>query len=256
MKSVDELLGELKAEIDKGYQATTMVNALAGRVYLYLDKLPQTLLKINRLPIIEPYGELSKNSVNATLRDVEPSDIGFIVNLNGLLDDADAYLVTSVWQQLGKQLADKEYQVIINGALGYAGTTINSKQNGELSKEDVNEAQGKIQDAYGDCLIISPKQHGDFLKKNLILPPTRLPTEFVPEIQRGYYYVGMMNGANVYVSSFLKDIAVVFSRNEMTFASTKLKVTFDRTIFPKQLILRKSCVSAPLFDGSVCRIQL
>jgi hypothetical protein len=66
----------------------------------------------------------------------------------------------------------------------------------------------------------------------------------------------MIDAINVYWANFIKDFALVFNRGEIISASTPLKIRFDNIKYPKQVIGEKLCVSAPMLDQAVVKIEL
>jgi len=117
-----------------------------------------------------------------------------------------------------------------------AGDTVKPKQKGQLSIDDIREAQSHAEN-YADSVIMNHQQKAEFLKNGQIFEPIRIPLSFVPEERRGYYYFGMIGAVNVYWASFIKDFALVFDRGEIIFASTPLEIAFGDINSPKQLIL-------------------
>jgi hypothetical protein len=257
MKTFEEWLEEFKKEIEKGYQDTTMVSSLSEYIHKDRDKPLTTLPMYDGPPTASTLTQGGTiTTVRFTLRSVKPIDAGFTLNLKDWADNLDQYFMDPLMNQLGKDLADREYWIIVNGMIAYAGNTVNVKQKGQLSKDDIREAQRQVLGTYADCAIMTPQQEAQFWKNGQMLAPDRIPSGYIPKERRGYYYTGMIDGVNVYVASFIKDFALVFGRREMIFASTPLKISFDNMEHPKQLILHKQCTSAPMFDNAVAKIQL
>jgi len=256
MKTFQEWLKDFKKEIEKGYENTTMATALSEYVHKDLAKAPTSLPKLEGPPRASVLREGEPIiTIKATLRSVKPLNAGFIYDLKDWSANPEGYGMDMLMNQLGKCLADREYEIIVNGMLTCAGSTVAAKQKGQLSKDDIREAQN-CAESYADSVIISHLQEIEFWKKGQIFEPMRIPLSFVPKERRGYYFTGMIDSVNVYWASFIKDFALVFSRREMIFTSTPLEVKFDDINNPKQLILLKLCASAPMFDQAVVKIEL
>jgi hypothetical protein len=257
-KTFREWFEDFKKEIEKGYENTTMATVLSGYIYKDRDKVPTTLTKLDSPPRAFGLHEgesLSSITTNVTHRSVKPKEAGFILDLKGWSDNPDEYGMDMLMNELGKQLADREYAIIVDGLKSCAGYTVNARQKGQLSKDDIREAQSHTEH-YGDSVIMNHQQEMEFWKNGEISEPIRIPESFVPKERRGYYYSGMIGAVNVYWASFIKDFALVFDRGEMMFASTRLEIEFDNMDNPKQLILHKTCVAAPMFDQAVVKIEL
>jgi hypothetical protein len=257
MKTFAEYLEEFRKEIEKGYHATKMVSALCGHVYEDREKVPTGFLMYDGPPTASNYaGDISLITLNAKLRNVKTFNAGLVVDMKDWADDPEQTAIETIMGQFGKDVSDNEYWVIANAMITYAGYEVAAKKKEELSKQDIIDAQNNVLGTYADCVIMSPLQKAKFLNEGQMLDPWSIPRGFIPEERRGYYYSGMLGGVNVYVASFAKNYALVFSRDEMIFQSEPLKVSFDNINHPKQLILRKMCASAPMYDNAVAKIQI
>jgi hypothetical protein len=252
-KTFQQWLEEFEKEIRKGYENAAMVIALSEHVWGDRDKAPTTLLKLDSPPTKSTGGQFV--TIEATLRNVKPLDAGIAQNLGDWSAHPEDHYMGMLMNQLGKYVADKEYEIIVEGLKNYAGKTIKSKQKGQLSKDDIREAQS-FTVRYADSVIMNHQQMNEFLINGQIFEPLRIPESFVPKERRGYYYSGMISAVNVYWASFVKDFALVFDRGEIIFANTPLKIAFDNMESPKRLILHKMCVAAPMFDQAVVKIEV
>jgi len=254
MKTFEEWLEEFKKEVVKGYNDTTMVTALCGHVYSDREKPPTSLYMLDGPPTASTmFKGAPLVTLNFKSRSVKPLDAGFVLDLKDWADDTGQMAIGEIMDQLGKDLADREYWIIVNGMITFAGNTVNAKQKGLLSKDDIKEAQRQVLGTYADSAIMNPVQEAEFWKNEQMLAPEQVLSGYVPKERRGYYYTGMIDGVNVYIASFIRDFALVFSRREMIFASTSLALSFDNMAHPKKLILRKLCASAPMFDGAIAK---
>jgi hypothetical protein len=253
-KTFEQWLEEFKKEIKKGYEKATMVMALSEHVYK--DKVFTALPKYDtplRASIVHEGEQLVP--VRASLRTVNPLDAGFIQDLGDWSDNPEGYGMDMFMNDLGKLVADREYAIIAFSMKNCAGNTFKSEKGGHLSKDDIRKAQS-LAEGYADSVIMNHQEKVEFLKNGQILDPNRIPESFVPKERRGYYYSGMIGAVNVYWASFIEDFALVFNREEIISASAPLKIRFDDIRHPKQLIGEKLCVSAPMLDQAVVKIEL
>jgi hypothetical protein len=256
MKTYQEWLEDFKKEMQKGYENTTMATALSEYVHKDCDKAPTTLPKLDgpmRASVLHEGEPIVETKM--THRSVKPLDAGFTQDLGDWSNNPEGYGMEMFMNQLGRHLANREYAIIVDGMKNCAGTIVKSKQRGQLSKDDIREAQSHAED-YADSVIMNHQQETEFLKNGEIFEPIRILESWVPRERRGYYYSGMIGAVNVYWASFIKDFALVFDRGEMIFASMPLTMRFDNMDHPKQLILEKLCVSAPMFDQAVVKLEL
>jgi len=244
-KTFQQWLEDFKKDIGKGYEETTMVTALCEHIHKDCKEAPTTLLKVER-----EYKNHQIVLVKGTLRNVKPLDAGFVQSLGDWHRNPEGWGMDMFMHELGRDVAENEYAIIIKGMESCAETTVNVKQKGQLSVDDIREAQNRAKE-YADSVIMNLQQMTAFLIKEQIST-----LSFLPEEKRGYHYSGTIGGLNVFWTNSVKDFALVFSRKEMNFASTPLEITFDDMNSPKQLILRKMCVAAPMFDQTVVRIEL
>jgi len=259
MTSFEEYLEEFKKEIEKGYKERTMATALAEYIH---DRPDKTLIKFYKLdgPLkasgLSTGGQLT--AINVTSRSVQPLNAGFTLDLKDWADDPERTYMEMLMHQLGCDLAEREYYIIVNGMLNCVGNTINSAQKGKLSKGDISQAHNWIgaQGVYADSVIMHIDQKVEFEKSGELFYPDKIPLGCVPQEKRGAYYAGWIGAVNVYWNRFTKDYAVVFSGREIVFERAPLKVEFDNMTHPTMLILTKWCAAAPLFDQAVVKIQL
>jgi hypothetical protein len=251
-KSFQQWLEEFKTEIKKGYENATMATALSEHAHKELDKEPTTLPKIEREPrTLMGFEGVQMVEMKFTFRNVKPLDAGFVLNLGEWSKNPEGMDMDMFMNDLGKDVAMREYEIIVNGMKNCTGTTntIKAKQKGKLSIDDIREAQSHTE-GYADSVIMNHQQEAEFLISG------QIRFSFVPKERRGYKYCGMIGDVKVYGANFTKDFALVFDRSEIIFASTPLEIAFDNMDNPKQLILHKMCVAAPMSDQAVAKIEL
>jgi hypothetical protein len=259
MVNFQTYLDDFKKEIENEYKQRGMATAIAEYFHEDLKKTPIILPKLDGPPMastVAPGGRITP--IKASYRNVKPKNAGFILALKDWADEPDRYYMHMLVRQLGAHLAEREYAIIVEGMVSCAGNNIRAKKKGELSKQDIKEAQNWVasQGAYADSVIMHLTQKMKFWRNKELLDPGRIPQSCVPQEKRGPYYAGWLDAVNVYWNRFAKDFAVVFSRREIITASTTLEVRFDNMTRPKQLILKKLCVAAPMFDQAVAKILL
>lgn len=254
-KTFREWLEDFKKKVVIGYNNTTMATALAEHVYKDSDKIPATLLKYDGPLRASASASESIVTIKAGLRSVKPQDAGFTCDLKDWSDNPEGHYMGMLMDQLGKHLADNEYAIIVDAMKNYAGDTVKTKQNGQLSKDDIMEAQNHAE-GYADCVVMNHQQKNALWLSGQIFEPFNISLSFVPKERRGYYYSGMLGAVNVYWAGFIKDFALVFDRRKMLFVNTPTEIRFDNESSPRQLIVRKMCVAAPMFDQAVVKIEL
>lgn len=104
--------------------------------------------------------------------------------------------------------------------------------------------------------MIHPEQEAEFLIRNEILPPSMIPTSYIPEKERGRNYSGVLNGLNVYWTPLVKGLAFVYRKSQIIVAKTPLKIDFDNLANPSKLIIKRSCFSTPIDERGVVKITL
>jgi hypothetical protein len=244
-KTFQQWLEDFKKEVEKGYEETTMVTALCEYIHKDCKEAPTTMLKVER-----EYQNQQMVLLKGTLRNVKPLDAGFVQPLGDWYKNPEGWGMDMFMHELGRDIAEREYAIIVKGMESYAGTTIKAREKGQLSVDDIREAESHAKE-YADSVIMNLQQMKAFLIKGQIST-----LSFLPEEKHGYHYSGMIGGLNVFWTNSIKDLALVFSRREMNFASTPLEIAFEDMESPKQLILHKMCVAAPIFDQAVVKIEL
>lgn len=248
-KTFQQWLEDFKKKIVLGYEETTMVTALCEYIQKDCREPPTTLLKVERQPKTIGSENVHMIEVKMTPRNVKPLDAGFVLNLADWSENPEECCMDMVMHELGRNIAENEYAIIIKGIESCAGTKVNVKEKGQLSVDDIREASNHAQ--YPDSVIMSLQQMSEFLLKGQISAFGFLPNE-----KRGLHYSGTIGALNAFWTNFMKDFALVFSRREMNFASTPLEIEFDNIETPTKLITRKMCVAAPSFDKAVVKIEL
>lgn len=253
-KTFENWLEKFKDDIKKGYSTVTMAHAICGYVHDNLDKEPTILMRLDG-PVVASFGEQPFVVNQFKMRNVKAVNAGGTVDLGRWSDNPDGYGMDLFMYEIGRDVAIREYSIITDGMTKCVGKAINSKTKGQLSKDDIVNAQSQAKQ-YADSVIMNIQPMSDFLIKGQIFEPSRIPESFVPKERRGHYYSGMIGAVNVYWTNSFKDYALVFDREAMIFESTRLQIQFDDLKNPKQLILYKMCVAAPLYDQAVVKIEL
>jgi hypothetical protein len=256
MKTFEEWLEEFKKEIEDGYKDRAMSEALSEHVS-EVDKPPHTFLKWEEAPA-EAEVNLRMVRVNLSVRSVNPTNVGFSVDLEDWADDPENTFMGMLMHQCGEILAEKEYKAIVEDMNKFMSCTLNAKQKGILSKEDIAEAIKLIneQGDYADSVVLPLNQKTEFLKRGELLDASQFRLRWIQQERRPVYYAGMLGATNVYWARFLKDFALAFFRGNIYFKSTSLKTTFDNMSSPRYLMMEKWCASAPRFDRAIVKIQL
>lgn len=187
MKTFEEYLEEFKNEINKGYREATMVTALCGHIHSS-KKPPDSLTMLDEPATASmSFAGVPVVAVNIKNRNVKPLNAGFNFDLKDWADKPENLAMGTFMSELGKEVADREYWIIVNGMNAYAGNTLNSKQKGQLSKDDISNAKRKVAGAYADSIIMNPQQEAEFWKKGQMLAPELIPMGYVSQERRGYY---------------------------------------------------------------------
>lgn len=256
MKTFTEWLQEFRKKIDEGYERSRMDRALA-RDAEQVDRPVRALPKLDepiKLYSVPPGGKLPP-PISFGFRTVEPKNVGFFCDLKDWADDPREIIL--MWR-LGEFLAEREYFWIVKSLLENAGHTTEVETKGTLTKSDIQKAREKISESglFGDRLVIPREYVLKWWKEKQLWEAHRIPTGYVPEEQRGRYFWGWIDGFNVYSARFLKDVAVLFDRNEIIIRNTLHTVSFDNMNRPKKLIIEKWCSSAPIIDDAITKIKL
>lgn len=245
-KSFQQRLEEFKEEIIRGYNETTMVKALCEHIREDSREAPTTLDRFER-----KYDE-NQHFVHLEggRRNVKPSNAGFVENLEDWYKNPEGWSMDIRMHELGRTLAENEYAIIVKGIEDCAEMTVDVNQKGQLSVDDIRKAENCVRGSV-DSVVMNLQQMREFSIKGQISA-----LSFLPEEKHGYHYSGTIGGLNVFWTNSIKDFALVFSRMEMNFKSTPLEIAFNDIDSPKQLILHKLCVAAPIYDKTVVRIRL
>ena len=262
MKTYEEWFEEFKAKIEEGYGIHRMDKRLAGFAY-EAEKPAKTLWKYDH-PITAhtmPRGQRMHMIImpTPTYRTVKPLQVGVRIDLSKWDFETPVVGLDSYMFGCGSNVAEREYWAIVKGISDNAGKTMETKKKGELSKLDIKEAQawiGQNGRAYADTVVMPLQQKRELLKKGELWLPHKIPNGYVPEKDRGPYFAGKIDGANVYWMRFIKDFALVCAKRENIVSNTPLKVYYDNPKRPSQLTIDKRCSSAPILEQAVVKVTL
>jgi hypothetical protein len=128
-------------------------------------------------------------AITATCKGVQPLNAGFTLDLKDWADDPERTYVKMLMLQLGYDLAEREYNIMDNGMINCAGTTINAAQKGKLSQGDIIQTQNWIaeQGANPDSFIMHINQKVEFEKNGELLYSNKIPLGCVPQEKRGVH---------------------------------------------------------------------
>jgi len=259
MKTYVEWLEDFRKKIYEGYEKHRMDKRLAGHV-CEVKKPARKLLKLSG-PVmvygVPESGELPPSVVVGT-QDVTPSNVGFPIDMRDWAEDPSRRNMDTFMTKKGKEVAENETRVIIKGMIDNVGYSFNAERKGELSKTDIRKAEDwlKEREVHPDTIIVDVKQGFEFLRRGEVLEAARIPSSYMPEEQRGPYFLGLLGGLKVYCIQFDERLAIVYRKNDIIVKNTPLKIYFDNLDRPSKLILEKWCSSAPIIDEGVVKITL
>ena len=256
MKTIDKWIEEFENKIREGYETHRMDKRLAGYAY-EVDKPAKRLLKYDE-PIRHeslPHGGTLIVLPTPTTRNVTPYQVGYRIDLKEWAADPVVHYVDHYMGQIGVNVSQKEVWVMAKGMADNASNVIEAEQKGELSKNDIVRARDLVSgQTYADTIIMPSKQQWRFLKKGELWEPHRIPTGYVPEKDRGPYYMGNIDGAKVYGTPAIEALALVYSKGEIMVRNTPLKIQYDKR--EQILVVDKWCSSAPIREEAVTKITL
>ncbi len=225
MKTYEEMLEEFKKKIEECYEQKTMSKALSGKQETLDERVcwdtPQTI------------------------------EVSFRLNENL------HYSIEKFVSRPCITLIEKEYEIIIKELIKHVEHTINVKEQGKLSKEDIEAARDWIgkKVAYRDLVVMHYEEQAKFQKNSQLCDPIRVPLRMLPQQKRGFYYAGLIDDAHVYWQGFIKKLALVFNNEKIIFKSTPLEVTLNPQ--NTQLIITKKCLYEPKhYSHAIVKIQL
>ena len=260
MKTYEEWLEEFRTKIKEGYETHRMDKRLAGYTY-EVDKPAKRLWKYDE-PIRAqsmPEGGTIITMPTPKIREVKPYQVGYKLNIRKWTEDPVRVVgMDNFMYRIGVNVAEREVWVMAKGMSDNAEHVIEAEKKGELSKNDIKKARDWIssQGMYADTIIMHSKQRWRFLRNGELWESYRIPTGYVPERDRGPYYAGKIDGANVYSTLMIKDFALVYRKKEILVKNTQLKIDYDNPKRPSTLIVNKWCSSAPIIEQAVVKIVL
>lgn len=250
-KTFPQWLEEFRTQITIAYKQTTMAPALSEYVHEDCKDISKMLFRVELQPRTTGSENVHMVDVKMTPRDAKPLNAGFSQELGDWSAHPEEICMDMVMHELGKNIAENEYAIIVKGIENYAEIRVKAKQKGQLCVDDIMNASARAQE-YPDSVIMSIQQ----MRELLINGKISTTSGFLPNEKRGPHYYGAIGALNVFYSNFIVGFALVFSRREMNFASTPLEIVFDNIEAPQKLITRKMCVAAPSFDKAVVKIEL
>lgn len=253
----EEIVKEFQTQVDKLYNERRIDRTLAKERHIWNVKSKMTKLPKNR-PTAQILTEGQKPTVFIPqYRNVTPLKASITLDIQKFVKELDRH-IDVFSSHMAHAIAEGEARVIIKGLIDHSGKTITVKERGHLKSAAIKEASRWIgsHGLYADTVITNPKQWAELVKGRKILEPERIPSSWVPREERGPHYEGKIDGRDLYCFNLPEKVALVYRKEEVILAKTKLNVRFDNPERPANIIAERWCSSAPVLEEGVVKINL
>jgi len=261
----DSWIKDICDKTENGYDKWDMCKRLSSDPYI-TEQPVHNLLKMDR-PIVASIslrGDSFYDASEIKTKYVEPQRCGIKINLFKVKDELEILDRSNYWHQVGKHLALQEYSCIINSMIKNA-EVLQEYSTNEVEIDQIKFAANKIS-KYGIFpydVVMNNKDIWKIKSSNGITPIRNIPESYISTSERGPHFNGLISYLKVHDAPFLDKTAVVFDKNEIQIATTKIQVEYEKGrryrnsgLVGPFVYVEKTCTSEPILNSAVSVVKL
>lgn len=230
-----------------------LCSVLSGHVFSSKEP-PTSIYKIGGAPITVSNAETEGLiTIDNTSRQVKPFNLGIIWNLGRDYFENNQSYAPYMMTEIAKDFVEREYYAICKGLETYAKIVSPAKQKGNLSMDDIWNADIALshKGANPDIIIMPMKQRTNLQLQNSIIGYWDMKDKSKVRL---HYAGSIARMIEVYWARFLVDSALMTDKDEVLIQKTPLEFSFDSMENPTRIVLKEWLVCAPTFDEAVAKI--